>query len=120
MEATGVEGGAGDVPFATLDHRVMIHPPRSLRLHTLHYLTIPLCPWLCVYVGACVRACDVCIGIVGCFKSAFFCSFMAQCVVVCGYACVCVCVCVCVCEQKIVSEQIMWLRLRTCFDPLVS
>ena len=55
VEATGVAGGASDVPFATLDHRVMIHPPRSLRLHTLHYLTIPLCPWLCVYVGACVR-----------------------------------------------------------------
>ena len=89
VEATGVEGGASDVPFATLDHRVMIHPPRSLRLHTLHYHTLPLCPRLCVCVCGCVRCthwhCWV-------FQICLFLLIMAQCVVVCKYTCVCVCV----------------------------
>ena len=97
VEATGVEGGASDVPFATLDHWVMIHPPRSLRLHTLHYLTIPLCPRLCVCMW--VRAMYA-LALLGVSNLPFSVHYGTVCSSVRICLCVCVCACVHVCMNR--------------------
>ncbi len=48
VEATGVEGGVGDVPFATLDRRMMTHTTKiSEAPHSaLPHHAMPLCPLL--------------------------------------------------------------------------